>query len=427
MYQRKLSLLLLLFSAIGGCLGFIAGELLLSHWEGQLPNALAMGVYFGLTALFTGLLCLAAELISPVLNGRGWRQRHVGYSWKALVPATLGLLFVAAALLQLVYGLAFREAQPPRNVVLAIDVSGSMKERDPDKESFQAAAELVQRMEDGQRVAVIVFNDEASLLQPFVQLDSGGVRQEVLRALANYELQDGGTEIEKALELSMEQLNTVPDPDRSMVLLISDGYSNVNLTRTLTPYRGGNIPIHTIGVSPDDMQGNRLLNRLAARTGGSFHSVDNVQELSQIFSQIYKVKQEWHLVGERTGNALFSSWYAWLRVISVGLLGSLMGLSLGAIFDNRFLAKSFAIGGGAAGLAAGLILEWGLKGALLLDWETRAVAVLVLSLVLALSTVLVPFKKTKVEEAVESYRDGYSRPYVREPKPASSRKNTFKS
>lgn len=93
--QRKINLLLLLFSLIGGFIGYAIGELMLAQWTGDMPRSVLMGLYFGVLAFFIGLGCFVAELVNPHLNGSSWRQRYTGLSWKLFVPATLVLLFVA--------------------------------------------------------------------------------------------------------------------------------------------------------------------------------------------------------------------------------------------------------------------------------------------------------------------------------------------
>lgn len=63
--QRKLNLLLLLFSLIGGAVAFVIGELLMGRLLGDWPSILVVGLYFAIVALGVGLGCLLAEMISP--------------------------------------------------------------------------------------------------------------------------------------------------------------------------------------------------------------------------------------------------------------------------------------------------------------------------------------------------------------------------
>lgn len=400
MVHRKASILLIVFSLIGGLIGFAVGEAVLSKWEGSMPNWLLMGVYFGQLALFVGLMCLIAEHVSPVLNGKGWRLRYAKDGWKLLVPGTLLLLFVAGGIGQFLYGLYFGKHKPPQNILLSIDVSESMAEKDPDRESFRAAKDLVRNMERGKRVAVMTFNDRAELVQPLAPVDNAAAKDAVIAKLDEYGQPSGGTNIAAALAKAMEQIEAVQAEARgSMVILISDGYSDVNLNSALMSYRNNDIAVNTVGVNALDRQGNELLQRIAADTGGTYHSVEDIQHLSAVFDKIYKANQGWHLVGERTGSAVNSLFYAVWRILFVMLLGLLMGLSLGIVFDNRFLARSFSVGGAIAGLLAGFILEEGLKGGALPAETVRASADIVLAVVLAISTLLVPFRENRTDEA----------------------------
>ncbi len=83
--QRKLNLLLLLFSLLGGAVGYIIAEIMLNTWGKDWPRIVAVGLYFGVLALCIGLGCLIAEVMSPRLNGPSWKQRYAGTSWKLLV------------------------------------------------------------------------------------------------------------------------------------------------------------------------------------------------------------------------------------------------------------------------------------------------------------------------------------------------------
>ncbi|MNE12105.1 hypothetical protein D3C80_1048860 [compost metagenome] len=79
-----------------------------------------------------------------------------------------------------------------------------------------------------------------------------------------------------------------------------------------------------------------------------------------------------------------------LRIIFVLGLGALLGLSLGMMFDNRHLAKSFTIGGSVSGLLAGLMLELGLSGWSVGDAMIRLLACLVLAAVMTMFTLVIP-------------------------------------
>jgi Ca-activated chloride channel family protein len=377
MFRRKVNGMLFLFSLIGGAAGFAAGEWLLARQEGQWSAIVLMACYFGILGLLTGLACLLAEVISPQLNGRGWRLRYASSGWKLLLPAAFIMLLAAGALFQTIYGMGFGGRKPAQDIVLVIDKSGSMNETDPGRESIRAAQDLITKMDQGKRVAVVLFNEQPELLQPLVPLTTEADRAQVKARLDSYH-PDGQTNIAAALDLALTQLDNAR---KGMVILISDGYSDVQIERTAEPYRSHGVAIHTVGMNGTSSDAVSLLKQLADETQGSYHKITHAEDVSGVFTRIYELSRGWHLVGERTGTDEGSIYYLTLRV-----------LSLGIIFDNRHLAKSFTIGGALAGMLAGGLLEFWMQLGVLPSLG-RLLADLLLAAVLALSTLLIPVKE----------------------------------
>ncbi|MEJ8545177.1 vWA domain-containing protein [Brevibacillus borstelensis] len=392
MSQKRISMLMVLLSIIGGLIGFGVGEIILHQLSGELPQWLLMGLYIGQFAFFVGLFCLIAEMISPRVNGVGWRQRYAGFSWKMLVPATFVMLGVAGLLFQLLYGSNIQRSSGADSIVMLLDTSGSMRETDPDGQLFKAAADVVNRMDNDMQVAIIGFNDEASVLQPMVSLGGSKAREGVIEKLENHDGPSGGTNIDAALETA---LNLIRDPasgaGNSTVVLMSDGYSQVDMDKTLPPFRDQHVPIHTVGMSAVSADGTGLLKQIAAETGGTYTDVQNAEQLTSAFGQIYELnRQDRNLMGERTGGDSDRLLYAVERVLMLTAIGALLGLALGLIFDNKHVAKSFSIGGAVAGLLAGLVLEMGFASTDLPGPVLRLIADILLALVLTLFTVSIP-------------------------------------
>jgi Ca-activated chloride channel family protein len=386
--QRKWNGLLTVLSVVGGIIGFIIGEIMLDRWEGAMHETLLTGLYFGQFALVVGLCCLVAEVVSPQLNGRSWRLRYARDGWKLLLPSTLLLLFVAGVLFQFIYGLQLGNRDKPQDYVLLIDMSESMKSTDPEKQSLQAAQALIRKMDDSKRVAVFTFNEQPRQVYPMTRLKDAGAREQIAEKLNTVGEPVGRTDIGRALTVAMEHMEKERLPDRkAAVILISDGFSEVDTAKVLTPYRLQQTQVHTVGINSSEQEGIRLLQSIAAETGGAFYDVKRAEGVTGAFDQIYENGQRWHLMNERAGDAASDGYHGLLRVALILLIGALLGLSLGAVFDNRYLAKSFAIGGAVAGLIAGILLETGLQ-ARTEPFIVRGFADTVLALVLSFSTVI---------------------------------------
>ncbi|WP_127581420.1 vWA domain-containing protein [Paenibacillus koleovorans] len=403
--RREWNVFLLVGSLAGGFLGFVAGEWLLRAYEGSWHETLLMGVYFGILAFATASFCLLAEIISPDLNGASWRHRYLRDALKWTIPASLILLFVAGAVLQFIYGLSFgQDRGPARDYALAIDISGSMNTTDPNRRSMQAAQGLIGRMDTDKRVSVVLFNQAPQLLQPLVQLSDEEIRGKVTAVLKTPVNPDGGTDIGQALTFTGEHLKDRRESDRrSAVILISDGFSQMDMGTVLAPYRDEKIEVHTVGMMVDGNEGTELLKQIANKTGGRFYPVANADQLVDVFMAIYSDDQARHLVGERTGYDVESAFYASMRTLFISIIGLLMGLSLGIIFDNKHLAKRFMIGGAVVGLAAGLVLEIGLR-VTVEPALYRGIADILLAVVMTLSTVVVPVPRPSAAPTWDSSR-----------------------
>lgn len=388
--QRKINMLLLVFSLLGGAIAFTAGELLLDRTLEDWPSILVVGIYFAIAALGIGLGCLIAEAISPRLNGMSWRRRYLGLSWK-LLPLMVALLLGVGALMEFVYELNFGGTKPVANIVMVIDDSGSMSQSDPDNSRYRAAEALVQRMDKGRQVAVITFNSTVTVAQPLTPLSKGGNREQVLQAISNLQTTDGGTNLGGALNEAMNVIRSDDAANRgSMVILLSDGISEFDTATELAEYQNRAVAVNTIGLAMNDPAGAKLLQDIATATGGQFYDVTTADRLGGVFTQIYDRLGDRTLLTLRDDNTADSPYYAVVRILSLLLVGIALGIGLGIVFDNRHLAKSFGFGGAVSGLIAGLILEFGLSGHSFGDAVIRLLALLVLAGIIALFTLIVP-------------------------------------
>lgn len=387
--QRKINLLLLLFSLLGGGVAFVLGELLLDRRPYDLPSIVLVGIYFAIVALCVGIGCLVAEMISPKLNGQSWKQRYLGLSWK-LLPLTVVLLLGVGALTEFVYELNFGGIKPVKNVVMVIDDSGSMMQSDPDNSRYTAAKSLVQQMDEDNQVAVVTFSQDASVVQPLVPLSKAQNREQVAAVISGLQTTEGGTNISGALTEAMNVINGDQGSRGAMVILLSDGFSQFDTSTELAEYINNGIAVNTIGLALNDPSGSYLLQDIAGRTGGQYYDVTDANRLGDVFQQIYDRLGDRTLLTERSDATADSPYYAVVRILALILIGTALGLGLGIVFDNRHLARSFSVGGAVSGLGAGLILEFGLGGNTNTDPMIRLLAVLVLAAILALFTYVVP-------------------------------------
>jgi len=186
-----------------------------------------------------------------------------------------------------------------RDLILAIDISGSMDERD-----FRSPAGApVQRLaavkdivgafveaRQGDRVALIVFGSKAFVQAPFTE-DLRTVRD----LLEQTEVGMAGphTALGDAIGLAIRTFEA-SDIDQRLLILLSDG---ADTGSRMSPVNAAEIAaqhgaeIHTIGVGKPDATGvNRvdidMLNDIARRAGGKFFFANDTDGLAAIYTRI---------------------------------------------------------------------------------------------------------------------------------------------
>lgn len=152
---------------------------------------------------------------------RNWRRRRV-----VLLLLALGLLTIAAARPQ--YGQIEQTIQSAgTNVIVAFDVSPSMRARDvqPDRlERAKSSLKLLLHRLVGQRVGIVVFSGTAVLQCPMT-LDQGMVRL-ILDSLGTDSISTAGTDIGAAIRTTTLAFENDGSQGGRAMVLITDGEDN---------------------------------------------------------------------------------------------------------------------------------------------------------------------------------------------------------
>jgi len=119
--------------------------------------------------------------------------------------------------------------RPASNLVFLIDVSGSMQSPDKLPLLKQSMANLVEQLDERDRVAIVVYAGNEGVALPSTRLDAEG-RAAVLRTLSKLEAggsTNGGAGINRAYELAAKQK---VEGGVNRVILATDGDFNVGVT-----------------------------------------------------------------------------------------------------------------------------------------------------------------------------------------------------
>lgn len=186
-----------------------------------------------------------------------------------------------------------------RDVMLAIDLSGSMDYRDfPGEDGsllrrFDAAQRVVDRFvaeRESDRVGLIVFGDRAYLQLPFTR-DLATARE--LVALMDVGMAGPRTAIGDAIGLAIRSFES-SDVDQRLLILLTDGNDTAS---KMTPINAAGIAalngveVYTIGVGDPEASGEdrvdfAALEAIAERTGGRFYDAADETSLEAVYSRI---------------------------------------------------------------------------------------------------------------------------------------------
>jgi Ca-activated chloride channel family protein len=392
MHRRKGSLIFVLFGLIGAAIGISFGEWLLIVGD-ELPNTILMALYFSQMCLFICGMFLLAEYIAPEINSINWKLTDSSRAFKALVPSTLALMFVCGFLLQFIYGLSFDKVREPQDVYLAIDISSSMVDNDPNALALQSAKNLVNVLSGEKRVSITTFATEANNIMPLTLLSAEG-KKSLIQNIETISYDGESTDIVAALNNLRDQIDAQgisATQRKSVIILLTDAQTQKGgIYGFDQTFKSKNIALNSIVIDPMGL-GNPELKDISSTTGGKYMLVDNSNEVVDIFSTVYNYNSKHYLVGERFGKDLYGTLYPSLRILFLLLLGILIGINLGVIFNNRFLATTFMIGGGIAGLYAGILLEVGMK-MIVPEFMIRAGTFGGFAFIIGLSTVVIGYK-----------------------------------
>jgi len=241
-------------------------------------------------------------------GGRGLPGRGAALAW------LVWFLLCAAAARPQQFGDAVAPPVSGRDLMLAVDLSGSMTE--PDMELGGAVvdrltaakavlADFLDRRE-GDRVGLLVFGQRAYAMTPLTR-DLQTVREQLRDAVAG--LAGRETAIGDAIALAVRRLRTQQEGQRVLILL-TDG---VNSAGVLTPQKAAELAkeervrIHTIAFGSDGAMSlfgiplpvpssspeaidEATLRDVAAQTGGRFYRARDTRELAGIYAELDRLE-----------------------------------------------------------------------------------------------------------------------------------------
>ncbi|WP_448628050.1 VWA domain-containing protein [Geodermatophilus sp. URMC 64] len=268
----------------------------------------------------------------------GWR-RHLAF----------GLVALALAALVVSLAVPSSEVRVPREratVIMAVDVSLSMKATDIEPTRFQAmqtaAKQFVDVLPERINLGLVSFAGSATTLVPPTT-----DRAQVRAAIDHLELAEA-TAIGEAVFTSLTAIENFQDsldtPSKDLpparVVLLSDGYNTVGRddTQAIDAATAAQIPVSTIAFGTDygtlDLNGETVpvpvdratLKKIADETGGSYSEAASAAELEKVYADLGSQ------IGYTTEPHDISPWF-----VRVGVLLAFLGAVLSLLWTSRLL------------------------------------------------------------------------------------------
>ncbi|APC90927.1 MULTISPECIES: vWA domain-containing protein [Francisella] len=252
------------------------------------------------------------QLHSQIGNASKYNFNRANYL-KYLLSVIWILLIISGSGIQWL-GKPISLPQSGRDLIMAIDLSGSMAIQDMKKSNGQMESrfDLVMRVANqfldtrkGDRVGLILFGTRAYLQTPLT-FDIATVKK--MLDDASIALPGPQTAIGDAIGLAVKKLKKYPGDSKALILL-TDGENN---SGTLQPLQAAeiakqyHIKIYTIGLGGGQMIvettfGQRLINtsedldttvleKIAAMTGGKYFRAQNSSDLKKVYESIDKLE-----------------------------------------------------------------------------------------------------------------------------------------
>ena len=225
------------------------------------------------------------------------RKQSPLLSWEPWLKILIFSLMVFALAKPFVYDAAGNAHKKGRDLILAIDASGSMAQsgynsKDRFKNKYESTIELAKaftqkRLDDN--MGVVVFGTFAYTASPLTyDLDA----LSYLLDMTNVGLAGESTAIGDAIMQSIRTLS-FGEAENKAIILLTDGYHNAGQTSPKTAVakaKEKGIKIYTIGIGKKSDYDVALLETMAKESGGKSYAADSAEALKKVFKEIDRLE-----------------------------------------------------------------------------------------------------------------------------------------
>ena len=257
-------------------------------------------------------------LVRKAAGNKGrWRQNILFY---------MNILLIVVLLVAIADPhIPLKQTKEGVNVVLAIDVSGSMTAEDYKPSRIEAAKlaskTLIEDLKTQDHVGIVIFESGATTAAYLTKL-----KERAMDKLSAVKAKQGKTAIGDGLALAVDMVTSIPNK-KKLVILLSDGVNNAGVIspkESIGYAKDEDIQVYTVGLGSNgktvigyDWFGNpqyaeldeKLLQEIAKSTGGEYFKAVDDETLNEIYDSLSeKIKRE-------KEDTSIKDWFLWLAVL----------------------------------------------------------------------------------------------------------------
>ncbi len=184
----------------------------------------------------------------------------------------------------------------PKDLVLVLDNSGSMKNNDPDFLTGVAVRRFLDQLDDDSRVAILIFDQQVRLALPLTPLNDSS-RKQFLQGLEQVNYKGLHTDSPAAIERAIYELkvNGRPAADRSIVFMtdgiVDTGNQAMDAEKSAwlrddLASEAADEKIRIFGIAFTDNADFMLIQSLSQRTSGEYFRAYGADDIENVFGRI---------------------------------------------------------------------------------------------------------------------------------------------
>ncbi|MFL0248313.1 vWA domain-containing protein [Candidatus Clostridium stratigraminis] len=201
----------------------------------------------------------------------------------------ISLLFFTTLVMQFINIYCLKAAEVQNNIILLMDVSGSMKETDPKRLSIVAASMLIDSSADNTNLNIVTFGDKA---KSKFTLESKPSKEKLKGELANIKFDNSYTDLKDGIKEALLQLSKMQG--NKSIILLSDGKEDIRdgitkehkdeFASLIDKAHSEEIKINCIALS--NLADKAALQNIAFKTEGQFFYSNSPSQLINVYSKL---------------------------------------------------------------------------------------------------------------------------------------------